>query len=186
MADLDSASNKVDGAGGHFLIPPFEGFGKTRAAVAIDNGGATFGMRESSEGLDRVRGPGTMQWNELHARDYQSARNFYAELFGFSYTEIGHGTEFVNSTIERASDGRTVGGITYEDTIPDEGPAYWLPWFQVRDPAITAEHATSWGARQVLPATDSALGRIAILRGPQGESFGVFNRSLGQKYDDGI
>ncbi|WAH95253.1 VOC family protein [Arthrobacter sp. MMS18-M83] len=175
--DADATAAKITEAGGQLMMPPFDVMDQGRMSVAFDTAGAAFGIWQSTghHGIGRYNEPGAVCWNELHTRGYQPAREFYASVFGFSYTDIGDGSEFVYSTFERPKDGQTVGGISHDTNLPDGVPSYWLTWFQVQDPDATLEAAAALGAATLFPPTDSPFGRMAILQGPQGETFGIIN-----------
>jgi predicted enzyme related to lactoylglutathione lyase len=57
--------------------------------------------------------------------------------------------------------------------VPKEVPSYWLVYFTVDDVDSSAKKATSNGAQELMGPTDFQGGRFAILRDPQGASFGL-------------
>jgi predicted enzyme related to lactoylglutathione lyase len=170
----DATAAKITAAGGRLMMPPFDVMGQGRMTVALDPAGAAFGLWQSKahHGFARYNEPGAVTWNELHTREYEASREFYAQVFGHTYTDIGDGQNFVYATFERP-DGQTVGGISHDTQLPDDAPNYWLTWFNVADTDATVDTAVGIGSAVLFPATDSPFGRMAVLRGAQGEVFGV-------------
>ena len=172
--DVDATAEKVKAAGGQLLVPPFDVMDSGRMTIAMDTAGAAFGVWQAGNhiGAERVNEHGSLCWNELHTRDYATARAFYADVFGFAYHDVD-GEEMVYSTCLRPSDGREVGGVHYDTDLPEEAPNYWLTWFASDDVAATAARASELGGRLLMPVTDTPFGRMAIVQGPQGDVFGV-------------
>lgn len=181
--DADATAARITEAGGRLMMPPFDIMGQGRMAMALDSNGALFGIWQSAGhlGIARYNEPGAVCWNELHTGGYAAARDFYSKVFGFGftdkfgYTEIGNGSVFTYSTFERAQDGRTVGGISPDTNLIHNAPDLWLTWFQVEDPDTASKAAVALGAAIFFPPADSPFGRMAVIQGPQGETFGIIN-----------
>src|SRR5262249_24939155 len=166
--------------------PPVDVMDAGRMAVALDPVGAAFGIWQAgrSIGAERANEPGALCWNELHTRDYDRAREFYAEVFGYEYTDLT-GDGFTYSMFKRSGDGhghaqesgqgdgQDVGGIHHDTSIPENAPDYWLSWFAVADTDATAATATEKGSALLVPVIDSPFGRMAVVQAPQGEIFGI-------------
>ena len=58
---------------------------------------------------------------------------------------------------------------------PEEGiPTHWKPYVAVEDPAATVAKATELGGEVLLEPMDvPKVGRIAVLKDPQGAPFGI-------------
>lgn len=116
--------------------------------------------------------PGALCWNELMTRDYEGAKAFYGNVFGYTYDEIGEG--FSYSTVKGATDGEVVAGIGELDAgIPAEVPASWVTYFMVEDADASAAKAVELGASIVRQPVDTPFGRMAPLIGIQGEAFSL-------------
>jgi predicted enzyme related to lactoylglutathione lyase len=174
--DVDVTSKKVTAAGGQLLAPPFDVMDSGRMAMAADSVGAVFGVWQAGThiGAERVNEHGALCWNELHTRDYATARSFYSEVFDVSYQDVTE-DDFVYSTIKRPLDGREVGGIHHDTELAENVPNYWLAWFASDDVEATATQAVKLGSTLLMPVTESPLGRMAIVQGPQGEVFGIID-----------
>lgn len=119
----------------------------------------------------RFNGHAAYCWNELHTRGYAQAQDFYARVFGWTYTEIGDGDTFVYSTFALPGGADSIGGINDDTTTPGERPPYWLTWFQVDDADAALTKATELEATIIMGADDSPAGRRAIIAAPQGKSW---------------
>lgn len=175
----DDIAAKVTAAGGQMFMPPFDVMDVGRMFVAADSAGAAFGVWEAKahNGAGVYNEDGAYCWNELHTRDYETAKDFYAKTFGWTFKEIGDGENLTYSTIELLSGGDSVGGVMGDPDIPAQAPPYWLTWFQVDDTDAALTKASSLDATVMMSADDSPFGRMGIVAGPQGEIFGVIDPS---------
>jgi uncharacterized protein len=172
-ADCDATGEAITRAGGTVAQPPMDVLTFGRMAVAQDSSGGTFGLWQAGthNGTAIYNEPNSLTWNELLTRDYEGAKRFYAEVFGYTYTDIG-GDQFDYATIE--VDGVTVGGLGALPTnVPADVPAHWLCYFQVDDVDATVERAVALGGAVQRPAADMPYGRHAGLADPTGAGFAV-------------
>jgi predicted enzyme related to lactoylglutathione lyase len=177
--DADATAGAVAVAGGSVLIPPFDVLDIGRMAVAADNGGAVFGLWQAKahQGVGRYNEAGTLVWSELHTRDYQGARGFYAGVFGYTYEDLGDTDEFRYATF-RPAGGETAGGIHHDLNLSEGVPNYWLPWFAVDDVDAAAAKARELGSQVLFQPMDSPYGRMSIFAGAQGEVFAVISPQM--------
>jgi uncharacterized protein len=71
-------------------------------------------------------------------------------------------------------DDDSIGGmLDMRGRVPDEVPSHWLTYFTVDDRDATEEKAKEMGAEEMM-SMDMEMGRLAILRDPQGAAFGIF------------
>jgi predicted enzyme related to lactoylglutathione lyase len=108
---------------------------------------------------------GVFVWDELGTTDIDGAQRFYTEVFGWTVTELG--PEFGGYRIFNR-----VAGVM---TLPDDSvEPFWQPCVAVTDPdATTAKAQELGGGVLVEPMDVPTVGRIAVLRDPQGARFGV-------------
>ena len=177
----DDIHAKVVAAGGQPFMEPFDVMDVGRMFVAADPTGAVFGVWEAKAhtGAGIANEPGAYTWNEVHTPGYEAAKKFYADAFGYTYTEIGDGETFNYATfaVPGQGDGAASGGVHDTSKEPGDTPAHWLTWFHVDDTDKTVETALGLGATVMMPIGDSPNGRMAVLAGPQGEAFGVIDPS---------
>lgn len=172
--DADAVAARVGAAGGTVMLPPFDVLDVGRMFIAADPTGGVFGgwQARAHRGAGIYNEHGAYCWNELHTGDYRRAQEFYAEVFGWTYTEIGDGENFTYSTFGYAGNDHPLGGI---NDITSGDAAYWLTWFQVDDTDTALTRATELGARVMSGPGDSPFGRQGVVRAPQGETFAVID-----------
>ncbi|MEV7662524.1 VOC family protein [Paenarthrobacter sp. NPDC089316] len=173
--DVQETAGKIVAAGGKLLAPPFDVMDSGRMALAADSVGSVFGVWQAGNhiGAERVNEHGALCWNELHAHDHVAAKSFYTDVFGVSFQEIGQDGD-AYATIRRPPDGREVGGVLHTpDAVNDSG--HWVTWFASDHVHSTALRAVELGATLIRPVSESPLGHTAVVRAPQGETFGIID-----------
>jgi len=90
-ADADATAARVKAAGGQVLADPFDVMDVGRMAIAIDPGGAPFGIWEAKAhtGVGVANEPGALIWSENMSRDYEANKAFYGSVFGYHFSDIG-------------------------------------------------------------------------------------------------
>jgi uncharacterized protein len=167
VEDVDTLAERVRELGGEVLAEPLDVEAAGRLAAVADPTGAAVDLWQPREmpGAARVNDAGYMCWNELASPDPGRARDFYGELLGWEVEpeETGYGV------IRR--DGAVNGGIRPQQ---DGEPAHWLVYFTVEscDDAVAAVRAG--GGSVIAGPLDTAMGRVAAVRDPQGAPFAVF------------
>jgi predicted enzyme related to lactoylglutathione lyase len=113
---------------------------------------------------------GTPCWFDLVATDREAARDFYGELFGWSFTE-GRATE--SPYLVARIGGLTVAGISVRT---DDGPAPgWLTYLACPDAGSLNQRVAAAGATMLTPFADEAGdGAVATVRDVQGAVFGAW------------
>ena len=91
VASADDAAGRVGGLGGNVMVDPFDVFDSGRMTVFSDPTGAVLSVWEPRAhiGAELVNDPGCLTWNELSSTDVDRAKSFYADLFGWSYEDVG-------------------------------------------------------------------------------------------------
>jgi uncharacterized protein len=167
VEDVDAVVPRVRDLGGEVLAEPFDVEQAGRTAAVRDPTGATLHLWQPREqlGAGRVNDPGCMVWNELASPDPARARDFFAELLGWTVEpeESGYGV------IRRG--GALNGGIR----PPQDGePTHWLVYFTVEsfDDVMTAIREA--GGSVIAGPFDTAVGRVAAVADPQGAAFALY------------
>jgi predicted enzyme related to lactoylglutathione lyase len=171
--DADATAALVTEHGGTIAQPTMDVMDLGRMTIVQDPTGGTVGLWQAGThfGTEVFNEVGALVWNEFMTRDYDAAKNFFAGVFGYGYTELGD-DNFKYSTIEVG--GTTVGGLgLLPDFVPAEIPPHWRVYFQVDDADESVARAVSLGAEVVSPAQDMPYGRHADLMDPQGARFSV-------------
>ena len=164
---LEDTIEKAERAGGSLAAGPFDMGEVGRVAIIADPQGAYVSAYEpAGEG---PASEGVFVWDELGTSDVDGAQRFYEEVFGWTTTDTGPdygGYRIFN---------RGEAGIAGLMTLPDESiPPHWQPYVAVDDPDATVARAADLGASVLMEPMDVPnVGRIAVLRDPQGATFGV-------------
>ncbi|GAB0104920.1 VOC family protein [Nocardia sp. JMUB6875] len=176
--NADAVAGAVQAAGGAVFMPPFDVMDVGRMFVAADPAGAVFGVWEAKAhtGAGIYNEPGAYCWNDLHTNGYVPSQEFYKQVFGWSYDEIGN-EQMIYSTFNDPQ-GRPMGGMADTTGQPGGDANYWLTWFQVAGTDAALEQAKELGATVLMGPDDSPFGRMGIVSGPQGEIFGLIDTTV--------
>jgi predicted enzyme related to lactoylglutathione lyase len=172
--DADAAVARAQEAGGAVVVEPTDVGDAGRFAFVSHPAGGHVGLWQAGRniGAELVNEPGTLNWNELHTRDVEGAKAFYAALFGWGADDqaFGNATYTVLSLRDRA-----IGGmVAMPAGVPDEVPAYWLVYFMVEDCDAAVAKTEELGGSLTVPAMDmEGVGRFATLADPHGIGFAV-------------
>lgn len=119
--------------------------------------------------------PGKFVWRELLTHDFEGAKRFYAELFGWAMKAMP--TPGVTYAWAATGD-KDVAGILELEC--EEPMAYWAPYVSVADVDGAAETAVAHGGMLVMGPTDlPEVGRFAFIRDPLGAHFYLFHAANG-------
>lgn len=112
--------------------------------------------------------PGRFCWNELATTNVAKATKFYSGLLGWKTKAFGGGMEYTQ--FKKGKD--MVGGML---KCPKPGvPAHWVPYVVVGNVEATVKKATKLKGKVLVPPFDIPdVGRIAVLRDPQGAVIGI-------------
>ncbi len=172
--DIDKTARAVTANGGQFLVEPMDVPGAGKMAIAMDPTGAAFGLWQAGghTGASLVNEPGGFVWNECMTRDPERARAFYGAVFGYTYSAMPGADDY--STIDGAGPGNTIGGMGALDaSMPEHAPPHWMTYFQVADADDTVARVTAGGGVVRMGPSDTPVGRMAVLRDPQGAVFSI-------------
>jgi predicted enzyme related to lactoylglutathione lyase len=172
--DVDATVTQARSSGGAVLMPAADVGDSGRMALVSDPSGAVFGLWQAKKriGAARYNEPGALVWNECMSRDADAARSFYAQLFSWDYDDLSS-YGFGYHAAKRL-DGRVIGGVgTLPADTPAEVGAHWLTYFGAANVDQTLASAAGLGAQVVSPAADTPYGRMATVRGLEGEVFAI-------------
>jgi predicted enzyme related to lactoylglutathione lyase len=176
-ADADLTAAEIKAAGGQVLMEPFDVMDVGRMFIAVDPGGAPFGVWEarSHTGMQLANEPGSVIWNENLSRHYEANQAFYAAVFGYEFGDMS-AESMHYATVDL--NGGTVGGIgEIGADQPADVPAGWRTYFGVADTDAAVAKATELGGSVVAPAWDSPYGRMAVVSDDQGAVFALMSVS---------
>lgn len=137
-----------------------------RMAILRDPVGAHFALWQPKThiGSQVVGEHGTLTWCELQSPDREKALQFYTSLFGWKAKVSPEYVEF--------------GGVLAGMRDFQHGPAHWLIYFAADDVDGAVSRTQELGGGVLMPAMDIPnVGRIAVLRDPQGAAFALYKES---------
>lgn len=180
--DADKTAEAIKSAGGSLHMDPFDveteqgKHGRMFFGTAPD--GSTFGVWQAANhiGAGIYNEPGTLSWNELHSRDLDKGKEFYAQVFGYEFDDMS-GPDFTYLIFKRPGEEQGVGGMGTAAMLPEGVPSVWLTWFAVDSCDGAVARVNELGGSTVMELGDSPFGRMAVVAGPEGETFGVIGLS---------
>jgi uncharacterized protein len=167
---VDDCAAKVGAAGGQIAMPAFDIMDAGRMAFVLDPGGAAVGLWQAGGhiGASLVNEPGTVIWNELITADPAGSTGFYQQVAGMTTSDME--MEGQKYTVFETGE-KQVGGTT-PPQMPGT-PNHWHVYFATSDADAAAARATELGGSVLVPPFDTPVGRIAVLRDPQGATFSI-------------
>jgi predicted enzyme related to lactoylglutathione lyase len=170
---LEDAIEKATRAGGKLAAGPFEMGEVGRIAIIADPQGAYISAYEP--GGESPAPEGVFVWDELGTTDADGAQRFYEDVFGWTTQDMG--PDYGGYRVFHR--GET--GIAGVMTVPDASiPPHWQPYVAVEDPDAIAGKAAELGGSALMEPTDvPKVGRLAVLRDPQGAVFGIIRPDPG-------
>ena len=164
---IDKTIAKAKSAGGKLAAGPFEMSEIGRIAILTDPQGAHISAYEpESEGPSPQ---GVFVWDELGTTDADAAQRFYETVFGWTTSDMG--SEYGGYRIFNVGDTGIAGLMAFPDS---QMKPHWQPYVAVGDPDATVAKANELGGSPLMEPMDVPnVGRIAVIRDPQGATFGI-------------
>ena len=169
--DAGATADRAEAAGAQVLAGPVGTDGDAAIAFLRDPTGAVLGLLQPGTGLglevtDEV---GTVAWTELLTDDVPAAQEFYGAVLGVEHRPLEGEPGYL--TVHAA--GEVVCGLGPLESMDDgAGRSHWLTYLRVADVDATLRLVDAHGGRSGEPF-DSPFGRIAVVRGPEGETFAL-------------
>jgi predicted enzyme related to lactoylglutathione lyase len=124
--------------------------------------------------------PGKIIWHDLFTRDTFNAREFYTNLFGWSYQTYSTGGKTYTLFSYK---GKSIAGMV-ELEPGNENENQWISYLSVLDVNLAAGHVTTNGGKVLLsPRMLHQLGELAIFTDPDGAAFGILSSMSGDPED---
>lgn len=174
--DVEKTCEAITANGGTVVLPPMAIADQGRMAIAQDPTGAFVGLwqAENMIGMSLFNEPGAVVWNEQLSRDPDRAREFYAAVFGYTYTRMEGGDPYWTITPPGRSE--SVGGLGAIQTgVPENVPAHWMTYFLVENVDDAVAVAEGAGGATAQAAFDTPFGRMAVLVDPTGAVFSIMS-----------
>jgi uncharacterized protein len=171
--DVDAGTEAARNAGAQVWTGPMDVLDSGRWALLSDPTGAAFALWQAKDfpGFGVVNEPNAFGWIDMSTRDVPGALKFYTEVFDW---QVWPSDDYPMVGLANAMFG---GVMQMGETYPPETPAHWNPYFMVADVDATAAAARKLGGDVLYGPEDVQMDngpRLAMLRDPQGGTFGVF------------
>ncbi|WP_037607046.1 VOC family protein [Streptacidiphilus rugosus] len=172
--DVEAACADAKSGGAQVWMEPMDVGDLGRWALLSDPTGAPFAVWQTGKfsGFGVAEESNSLAWIDLSTRDKNAAVNFYKGLFGWQVWSDEESYPMVG-----LADTMFGGVMDMGDMFPPEVPSHWNPFFLVADVDAAAAAATKLGAEVMHGPVDVEMEngpRIAVVRDPQGATFGVF------------
>jgi predicted enzyme related to lactoylglutathione lyase len=173
VENVDDTVERAKAAGGKLAAGPFDMAEVGRMGILGDPQGAYIGVFQPENEMPQPEG--VFVWAELGTSDADGAQRFYEQVFGWTTHDMG--PEYGGYRIFNV--GET--GIAGLMQLPDASiPPHWQPYVAVDDTDATVAKATELGGSALMEPMDvPEVGRIAVLRDPQGATFGILRPEPG-------
>jgi predicted enzyme related to lactoylglutathione lyase len=167
VENVDETIEKAKSAGGKLAAGPFEMGEVGCIAILADPQGAYISAYQAAR--EAPAPEGVFVWDELGTTDADGAQRFYGEVFGWTTSDMG--PDYGGYRIFNRGDTGIAGLMTLPDAT---APPHWQPYVAVDDTDATTAKATELGGSTLAEPMDVPnIGRIAVLRDPQGATFGI-------------
>lgn len=121
--------------------------------------------------MDVYKTHGAFSWSELVTTDPEAAATFYGQLFGWTVKDMG--AEMGSYRVASVGEDQ-VGGIMSMPPDAPPMPPHWGCYVTVDDVDATLARCTELGGQVLMPPMDVAtVGRMAVIRDPQGAALSV-------------
>jgi predicted enzyme related to lactoylglutathione lyase len=170
VADAAATCELATRLGGQVVMPAMEVMGQGHMALIADPTGAMFGVWQPGvhDGADAVNQPATLTWTELYTSDVESARRFYAELFGWgseqSLESAAAGQEYWMLTLDE----RPMAGLMPKPAEMGSVPDMWLTYIGVANVEAAKTEVEAAGGTVLWGPMQTGPGRSIGVQDPQG------------------
>jgi uncharacterized protein len=171
--DTEATFKKAVELGAIPIVQPMEVPAAGKMAVFLDLEGAAIALWQSTKpDEDIVRNfPGCFCWQEYAAADADKSIEFYKSVFGYDHQSKSMGD--MDYTTFMLDDNMEAGLYPKPETMKDV-PSHWLTYFKTDDIDGLVAKVPELGGEVIFPITEfEGVGRVSILKDPQGAFFGV-------------
>jgi predicted enzyme related to lactoylglutathione lyase len=117
--------------------------------------------------MDPTKTHGAFSWNELTTTDPQAAAKFYSQLFGWTTQDMG--ADMGHYLMASVGDTGVCGLMGMPEGAPAGMPPQWGSYVTVDKVEPVLARCSELGGSTLVPPMDvPGVGRMAVLRDPQG------------------
>lgn len=180
-SDANETALRATDAGGQVVLPPMQVMESGSMTAIMDPTGAVISAWQPNQhiGAELANEPNTWTWCELMTSDVDAAKDFYGQVFGWTYqaNEMPNGVTY---TLVEGGDNGLAGLMGRPEGIPEQVPNFWGIYFVAEDVDKTVARAMELGGSEAYAAMDvPGVGRMAGILDPQGGQFSVMSTEEG-------
>ena len=194
VSDVDATAERIKALGGVVHLPPTDVPHVSRYCIFADPQAARLAvlkwLKPAQKPPSESVAPGRVSWHELLAANWQTALNFYGELFGWQKADTESGQFGPYQTF--STGGQTIGGIVTKPptiTVP-----IWLYYFHVSDLNAATRRVNAAGGQilggpfelaggsGVVPCADPQGAIFALAGKPAAKAIGYFQDRRGRQW----
>jgi len=170
--DVERTAKDAAANGGQVHLEPMDVATNGKMAMVGDPGSAAVGVWQpgTQKGFEVRNEVGTAAWFELLTPDYETAVDFYRDVFGWD-THTASDTAELRYTTLGEGEGQLAGIMDASAFLPEGTPARWSVYFEVDDADAALGTIAEHGGTIVRPAEDTPYGRLAEAADPTGTHF---------------
>jgi predicted enzyme related to lactoylglutathione lyase len=174
VADAEATVADATARGAQVIVPAMPVGPLGTMAVLIDTGHAAIGLWQPGlhKGFAVMAEAGAASWFELHTRDYDTAVNFYRDVFNWDTHVASDAPDFRYTTFGEG-DAALAGIMDASAFLPEGVPAHWQIYFGVDDTDAALAKIVELGGAIEMDAADSLYGRLAQAADPTGAMFRI-------------
>ncbi|KGN31331.1 hypothetical protein N802_04375 [Knoellia sinensis KCTC 19936] len=169
--EIEATAEKAEAAGAEALMEPMAVGDLARMGLWLDPTGVAFGAWDAREhtGYEAHHEPGAVGWIDLTTPSLGISKTFYAHVFGLTFDDMETpGMDYAMFTPE--GEDVPVGGMGVLQP-GDELGQRWCVTFEVDDVDAACDRVRAAGGEAPSEPYEFESGRIATVRGPDGEEF---------------
>lgn len=175
--DVAATHEKMTANGATTILEPLDVMDFGRMGLWSDPTGAFVGAWQSGShnGYELTDAPGAATWSDMMSTDFDRAKDFYAKVFDYTYQpmEFGNDPYALIRVGEGDAQENFVGGM---GALPSDGkyPSHWSLAFWVENVDEAVDQVAALGGKVIESPWEFQFGRVAIVSGPDGEMFSLF------------
>lgn len=125
--------------------------------------------------------PGSFCWAELGTNDIDRAGSFYTRILPYDAEVSDMGEGFGKYTVFNVGEAPAAGMYKFPAEMANV-PPHWLAYFVTEDIEASTAKAEELGGARICPINEApGVGRVIILRDPQGANFALLEPHMDQQ-----
>lgn len=165
VENLDESIKKAESLGAKILMPVMDVLESGRMATIQDPTNAIISLWEPKKhiGAQVINTIGAMGWNELYVHNVEKAKQFYADLFGWTYDVDPQNGYVMIKNKERANGGMIAITPEMQGIVP-----CWMVYFTVKSMDESVIKVKKLGGQVMMGPKEIGQGKIAGIMDPSG------------------